>query len=374
MSFYRSLLLLVFIFVFNLSFAKDLPVIHISKNRPEIKAKVSMFFDSVHYVPLETTDACLLGLGTMRVNMIGDSLLVWDADNCFLFDSKTGHFIRKIGHKGDDPEAFYKTYDNFYNPYDGLNYFFDYYNSLIKYDLKGNFVGKIKMPMSSNWSSTKCVIPLDSTNFCAFFPNSNGSVSKRIVLFNQYGETVKEYPNYHFVKTDQFVYDANDGLFYRYKNQVYFREKFIDTVYQVNNEQLIPKYRLDFSPYVFPYKDRYRVDVNSVSSPYYIFENDNVIIFDYFREIFRELGVYDKKISKASFFSYENGFEDDLNNFMPFEILVMLESGVCLGILSASDVCEYINKTNIELKGSMKFLESISKEDNPIIVIATLKN
>lgn len=49
----------------------------------------------------------------MRVNVIGDSLLVWDADNCFLFDSKTGHFIRKIGHKGDDPEAFYKTYDNF---------------------------------------------------------------------------------------------------------------------------------------------------------------------------------------------------------------------------------------------------------------------
>lgn len=58
---------------------------------------------------------------------------------------------------------------------------------------------------------------------------------------------------------------------------------------------------------------------------------------------------------------------------MAVEILVMLESGVCLGILSASDVCDYIDKTNIELKESLKALESVSKDDNPIVVIATPK-
>lgn len=373
MKYNGTLLLFIFILYYNTSFAKDLPVIRISKDRPEMKAKMSLFFDSVHYVPLETTDDCLLGLGTMRANLIGDSLLVWDADNCFLFDSKTGHCLRKIGHKGDDPEAFHSTYGNFYNPYDSLNCFFGYYNSLVRYGLDGKYVDNIKIPMISNWSSAKSVIPLDSTTFCTFFPNCNGSESKRIMLFDQTGDIVKEYPNNHFVKTDQFVYDSNDGLFYRYNNQVYFREKFIDTIYQVTKEQLLPIYRLDFSPYIFPYADRYHVNVNSVSSPYQIFENDHVIMFDYTREIFHELGVYDKKTSKASFFSYENGFEDDLNHFMPVEILVMLESGVCLGILSASDVCEYIDKTNIELEGSLKSLESVSKDDNPIVVIATLK-
>lgn len=373
MRYNNFLLLLIFILVLNSSFAQDLPVIRISKDRPEIRAKMSMFFDSVHYLPLETTDVCLLGLGTMGVNLVGDSLLVWDADNCFLFDSKTGHFLRKIGHRGDDPEAFRMTYGNFYNPHDNLNCFFGYYNSLVRYDLNGKFVDKIKIPMSSNWSSAKCIIQLDSTTLCAFFSNCNGSESKRIMLFDQSG-VMKEYPNYHFVKTDQFVYDSNDGLFYRYKNRVYFREKFIDTVYQVDKERLLPIYRLDFSPYISSYEDRYHVDINLVSSPYFIFENDNFIMFNYFREIFYELGVYDKRTSNASFFSYENGFEDDLNHFMPIEISVMLENGLCLGILSASDVCEYIGKNDTELKESLKSLESISKEDNPIIVIARLKN
>ena len=366
------LLLFIFILVFNSSFAEDLPVIHVSKKRPEVKAKMSVFFDSVRYVPLETTDVCLLGLGTMGVNQIGDSLLVWDSDNCFLFDSKTGKFLRKIGHRGDDPESFRMTYGNFYNPYDNLIYFFGDYNSLVCYDLNGEFVGKIKIPMSSNWSSSKCVIPLDSTMFCAFFSNCNGSESKRIILFDKSGRIVKIYPNYHFVKTNQFVYDSNDGLFYRYNNHVYFREKFIDTVYQVNKELLLPMRRLDFSPYISSYRDRYNIDVNSISFPYSIFENDHIIMFDYFREIFHELGVYDKKTSNISFFSYENGFEDDLNYFMPIEILAMLENGICLSILSASNICKYIDGMNVELQGCMKCLESVSEDDNPVVVIAML--
>lgn len=68
--------------------------------------------------------------------------LAWDYDSCCLFSAKDGKFIRRIGHKGDDPEAVFSFYENFYNPYDGLLYFQGVEGIRVKYGWMVNMLVK----------------------------------------------------------------------------------------------------------------------------------------------------------------------------------------------------------------------------------------
>ena len=115
-----SLFLSVVVVFCSLSYDK-VPKIDLTTHVPKNMAQISKLFRKVRYLPLETTDDCLLSF--IHVQKIQDYILAWDYNSCCLFSAKNGKFIRKIGHKGDDPEAVFSFYNNFYNPYDKLLYF-----------------------------------------------------------------------------------------------------------------------------------------------------------------------------------------------------------------------------------------------------------
>lgn len=161
---YVKLFLLTVVVLCSFSNEK-IPKIDLPAHTPKQTAQMSKLFRKVRYVPLETTDDCLLSY--IHVQKIQDYILAWDYDSCCLFSAKDGKFIRRIGHKGDDPEAVFSFYENFYNPYDGLLYFQGVEGIRIKYGLDGKYVGKMKVPLSTG-VSPQFVVPLDLTTFCAF--------------------------------------------------------------------------------------------------------------------------------------------------------------------------------------------------------------
>lgn len=62
--------------------------------------KVSDCFKKVRYVPLETTNNCLVGRGALA-QILGDYIVVISEMNlCHLFDKQTGRFIRSVGRVG----------------------------------------------------------------------------------------------------------------------------------------------------------------------------------------------------------------------------------------------------------------------------------
>ena len=223
---YQSCLLLVCLIFCSFDYG-DILKINLPTNTPEKQVVISSRFRKVSYLPLETTNDCLLGV--THVRKIQDYILAWDANNCFLFSAKNGKFIRRIGHKGDDPKAVFTYYDNLYNPYNRLVYFYAIGFSLVKYDLNGEYVGKVKIPLCTG-ASPQLIEVIDSTTLCGFFANRGGEEKKRIVLFDDNGNVKKEYPNYHFVKSKIYIIDTSDGLTYRYKDNVYFKERFTDNV------------------------------------------------------------------------------------------------------------------------------------------------
>ena len=350
------------------SFSDDKVItINMPSNAPKEMASASQLFRTVRYLPLETTDDCLLGYCYIR--KIQDFILAWDYDGCYLFSAKTGKFISKIGHKGDDPEAYFMTHRNFYNPYNQLLYFIGYNKDLVKYTLQGEFAGKIRIPESSYRGSTANVIDvLDESSLCAFFSNNNGRETKRIMLFDEKGKVKKMYPNTRIIKTNKDILLIPDGLFYRYQNKLYFKEEYIDTVYQVSGQQLQPKYVLNFAPYTIPYEKRYDYDDREVVTARSIYENDFYLMFYYYRYKVKYLGVYNKTTGKSTFYLYDKGIKDDLNNFMPISIYTANDDGSFIGYLYAPDVYKYVEKNKANMTGNLKSLKSISPDDNPVIV------
>lgn len=106
--------------------------------------KVSDLGKTIQYIPLETTDSCLIG-DFPEVKLLDDKIMIHNGKQCLLFDKQTGKFICSVGHRGDDPEAYNST-NGYLNLQNQLLYFNREPNQLVKYDQKGKFAGIITIP------------------------------------------------------------------------------------------------------------------------------------------------------------------------------------------------------------------------------------
>ena len=111
--------------------------------------KVSHLGKNIRYVPLETTDSSLIVDHACKVKLSGDKLVVTYRMkmimHCFLFDAKTGKFIREIGHRGEDASG-YSEPKAYVHPVTGNIYFHRQPNKLVKYNQEGEFLGEVIMP------------------------------------------------------------------------------------------------------------------------------------------------------------------------------------------------------------------------------------
>lgn len=106
--------------------------------------QLSELGSTVRYVPLETTDSCLIG-NNPTLTMAKDYILVQSGNDCFAFDKKTGRFMAQIGHFGEDPQAYSNAFP-YYNAQNGQVYFVRYPDKLQRYDLAGHYIGQATVP------------------------------------------------------------------------------------------------------------------------------------------------------------------------------------------------------------------------------------
>lgn len=351
-------------FVYSQEFTINVPS-ETPKNRPVL----SHCFSSIHYLPLETTEDCLIG-GKYELIITDEYIIVNSNKNCFLFDLETGYFIRAIGHFGNDPEGFQSTSSSFYNPSNKTIYFTGWNDELIKYSLDGKYQGKIKIPLQrddfSSPSFASLFTTIDDSTLCAYFSNLNGKEQKKLVLFKENGEIESIYKNTNIIDYKGISFQTNDALFYKYNNKHYFKEMYVDTIFMVSKSNLSPQYTIDLSHFVPKYKDRY----NSKKEFRYgdLFEDKRFIYFDYGFEI-KSLILYSKDEKKASFYKYDQGFIDDINHFLPITLKCISDDGSLIGTLPAFDVNSEMELEKNKKNPTLRNLQTVSPEDNPVIVI-----
>lgn len=166
--------------------------------------KLSELGSDVRYVSLETTDSCLVG-GNPDILLLDGEIVVFSHQTCLVFDKESGKFLSKVGHLGDDPEA-YSTAAPTYNDANGLLYFMRRPGKLQKYDLQGNYRGSVTIPTPPDSPSDFC---FTDSSIIGHYANIVGDNGRALLLFNEAGEQIDTVPSLLPVLPDRGIDDIN---------------------------------------------------------------------------------------------------------------------------------------------------------------------
>ena len=365
--------------------------------------KLSELGSDVRYVPLETTDSCLVG-GSPNILLLDKEIVVFSRQTCFIFDKESGKFLSKVGHLGDDPEA-YSTAAPTYNDVNGLLYFMRRPGKLQKYDLQGNYRGGVTIPTPpdspSDFSFTDSVI-------IGRYGNIAGDNGRALLLFNEAGEQIDTVPSLLPVLPNRGVDDINSisvkkqgnagiilttfksgdasasvaGIPFLWKsdNKIRYKENFNDTIYTVSGNELTPY--IAFSTGKWHWGAEARTESKDNEKRLLvrcIFETDHTVFFQCIRGLYTDEpetfnGIYDRKANTTRMYAEKEGIKDDLTAFMAFRPKACSAQGEYGMIIDAGEVMTWLEE-NPEAAENEKLsaLKELTDDSNPVVIITVPK-
>lgn len=354
---------------------------------------LSEFVDGeVEYIALESGKEHLLGQNP-KFHLRETEIIAFTRKQIYIFDRNTGKFLREIGHYGKDPEGYKKVVTSF--PYEeNKNLFYtsgwdpkSYYS----YNSDGEFCEKITaysmdietdMQKSIFGEMVTSIAPLNDTCFVGYVWNMNGKQKTKLIIFNENNHRLKTY-----AQTQSFEYDINknginvfswEGWFYKFNKHLHFFERFSDTIYTVSTTALSPKFVLKQLDSETPYTKRYLPDYDA--NKYFfienVFESDKYLFFQikYQKEIL--YGFYNKKNGSTKVSVDVEGITNDINNFIPYKFYSSNNKGELTGSIDAYEVKLWFDKNRekaAKLPPKLQKLKNINENDNPVVMIAKLK-
>lgn len=337
---------------------------------------------SVEYIQLESKKECLLD-DDIRLYS-NDSIIIAISDyRILLFDRKTGSFLKEIGKQGRSPQEYRKNvYVHPYNEYSNTFISKGWEpNSFYEYNYEGELINKIVPPLNN--SSVTSLFAANDTMYYGFIWNYDGKQDVKLIALNRDNEILKKMP-----QTQHFNFDINnhqidvfdwDGWFYKYNNQVNVYEFLTDTIFSINvQENLNPRYVLKNRNLGAPYKVRFTPNFNA-NDYYYVntlFESGNFLFISYRYQQDDFLGIYDKKIGQILASNEPAGFINDVDNLFPFRFYSLNSDNEIVGYQFAYEIINWYEQgpeTNINLPTHLQLFKNLKESDNPIVVIAKLK-
>jgi hypothetical protein len=295
-----------------------------------------------------------------------------------LFDRKDGKFIREIGHMGNSPGEYSRTYNVM--PFnEGENIVYAGRNrKRYGYSLDGQLKDTLTIP-----ELVSEIGNIDDNLFAAFLPDYQGGEKKKIIIFNHKDSFLKTFPNYLSApKTLSFFAWNPNSWFYRLNKQLYFYQLFNDTVFHVKSNYITPRFVFNMGQYSPPYEmktspefepDKYFVMQTIQESSKYLFCSYNFTKKNY-------TAIFDKNIRTTVVNDYSpesgRGFINNINDFVPLEFSSINEKDEMICTIDAYKIkqwfAENIDKME-QLPGNVKSLKDIQETNNPVVLIAKLK-
>ncbi len=366
---------------------------------------MSDFGETVRYVPLETTDSCLIGNNPI-VQVLQNHVVVTTRKQCYLFEKESGKFICSVGHIGDDPEGYNSTFC-WVDEAAGLLYFERQPDQLQKYDFKGNYMGKITLSTPPGMPSyvlvsDSAIVGYYTEQFkpnapvlatftsegvlCDTFPpllqplstTANDiqeiSVLKDAKMYGTWTESGVVFIGYKDDK--KAVSPASPQALWKSEGDIRFKENFVDTIYTVTGKELVPCLVFDTGTYHWPADERTSTKDNSERALItYVSETDRFVFFQcirglYTREPLLYHGLYNKETKETRLGLSKDAVADDLTGFMPFVPIKTGSGGEFVGLIEAADALVWLEEhPAIEASGSLAFLKNLTDEMNPVLVL-----
>ena len=367
--------------------------------------KVSDCFKKVRYVPLETTNNCLVGRGALA-QILGDYIVVISEMNlCHLFDKQTGRFIRSVGRVGQGPGECQSLRGGWQNPHNKLFYFPGWKKDWHVYQADGR--------LNHTWRPS--IRPGEFPTFAAHdYLDAEVNVS-------YYSETDKQPARLIAFKGDEPIYEqvlplgmgnkeveadeiallsvrkggACNVMVLKRKNgkcslmpygninfwhggkELYFKQPYNDTIYRVSPKmELQPVRLLDLGAYEWPFDERFEEKKDAIY-PASFLESKDIILFRFITNVYDEEkhltynALYRKADGIVKVSPFKEKIIDDRNGFLPLQPLFVSPEGEYADILPADEVVawfeEHTGKTGIPAE--VAALKKVSEEDNPVVVI-----
>ena len=355
-------------------------------------------FKEIICLPLETHMDGLIDFRFTTYYLNDKYIIANDRMNgAFLFNREKGTFIREISSRGQGPDDYlgllYKNY-----AFDEKNsiLFVENGNSWKCINIETNKVESIiKRPITNSENEQfKAFAPwlIKDDIYLSFCNNSSGKNKIKLVVFDKEGTLLKKYQNYaEYNKIAKNSFPSNNGIFYYYNDHTFFKEYlYNDTVFCVDENSLSPHI-------IFKLGERqpsyYHQEEPSYNKKKYlinfVYESDLYVLFSfvYYTDTKTEtrLGITDAtgvtyhtgyydKISKQAYISSTSDFKqsgyivDGIPIcFSPFYINNKNE------MITQIDPEELIKYKDVIGKEYLHLFQNTLEDDNPIVVIAKLK-
>ena len=364
------------------------------------RLKVSDFGKTIRYIPLETTKDGLVGSNPI-VKVLKNYIVTESQSSCLLFDKKDGRFIAEIGRIGQGPNE-YSDIFSWTDEKEEFLYFKRRPDQLIKYDMKGNFCGKVVFPTPPGLASYYLITDseiigyfnefLQTHQIALGFYDEEGILKDTIpALFPKTEIIMSEVKNIgvrsnwlgmggmisiDYKNDTKSIHVVNPPRIWKHNEFIRFKEEFVDTIYTMSNKKLTPSIIFNTGKYHWPAEERNSV-INTKERIFIadISENDIFIFFKCIMDLYSDepvhyYGLYQKKTGETKLSKANDSIADDLTYFMPFTPLGISASGEFVSIVEAYKVMEWMEE-HPEAKNSenLSFLKELDEEMNPVVIL-----
>lgn len=204
---------------------------------------------SMQVIPLETTDQSLLAWVDRII--ITDTLYSFSSNNSIYTFHQNGQFLFKIARQGRGPGE-YIVLDDFYIDENNHYYILDNNSfKIIEYSPKGEFLDEINTGIfglafakisNDLWAIYIGSSKSPSSNYrLNYFSKKDNTITRKFI------EISDEELNWrHFKDNNNFIHVDSKNLFFTYSLN--------DTIYQLTEKELIPRYRFECGKHQMPQK------------------------------------------------------------------------------------------------------------------------
>ncbi len=356
------------------------------KQQKQSSAGISFFSDSeIEYIQLRAPEEIIINEDFLRVYADKEFIILIGYKQMFLFDRKSGEFIREIGQFGKGPYEYRATLHNNTYDYSRKVLIARQWNRkiFIEYNVKGEVMANPSFTCPEIGFFMGQPNHFKDSIYVLYYSKMPENNHQRLKLIDTQCNIMKTY-NRAIRSEDGSRAIIGFSVFYKHQDDLMFFEEYCDTLFQVTEENLIqrfvfglgefePSYEKQFdSGYLTGDERKKDFHINNLfESKRYLF-----IRFSYDEYGFWQ-AVYDKKKKIVLMQGDEQGYDNDIDNFVPLKYATSVNNdNELIGFIEAYNVVAWFEthpEKAAKLPVHLKKLKYLKPTDNPVIMIADLK-
>ncbi len=346
-------------------------------------------FSKINYIRLQTDSNSIVS-GHPRFCCDNNFIICSSFKRILLFNKKTGAFYKEIGEYDKSPNGYWYTlFGLFFNEEKTIIYAGDWNYAICGYYYDNKKIVPFQQPNTPGFYSFGYI---NDSIYTGFLGNDR---KDKIIVFNKRGNILNIFTNNIFDNSDSrnFRRNSYEVIFYRANGQLNFKEVYNDTLFKVNPSTLIPRYIFDLGKYSPPAEKREEMEkiisrdilgnVTMKLDNYIVTgvlcESKRYILFEFRFKRIDYWGFYDKQkgetyVRKEKDNLLMNGIE------IPFRLkraFINQKNQELITFIEAYQVISWMKNNPEKVKLLPKQLQvqlkEVQESDNPVIIIAKLK-